>query len=267
MLDLSHAVEIWPLLASHRSARDSRGGGAGPWGPSGGWASILAPAVEVSTASVHEEVADSGQLEAQLLCNCHLQLFGRSLVFSEDRHQCTSLQVCEDQASTLWSLVSFLLGLLLLLPLTCWGPETEREKERCNWISYIKKVASILNYICNYSLFKELSKRIRLLLTHTVQSVCCSGINILIRSRKILYKYKITTCNGNYCKCLAYLSIFAYNYVYLCQLAGAVESYFRNICKEKPFKKEQTVYHKKYKVLLIVFKSFCIAVNNYRKRL
>lgn len=130
MLDLSHAVEIWPLLASCRSAGDSRGGGAGPWGPSGGWASFFAPAVEVSAAGIHEEVADCGELEAQLLCNGHLQFFGRPLVLSEDRHKCTSLQVCEDQPSTLWSLVPLLLRLFLFLPFTRWETGTDRERER-----------------------------------------------------------------------------------------------------------------------------------------
>lgn len=123
--------------------------------------------------------------------------------------------------------------------------ERKRKREAIELIN-IKKVVSILNYIFNYSLLKELSKRIiRILLPHTFQSVCCSGINILlIRSRKILYKYKITKCNCNYCKCLAYLSIFAYNYVYLGQLAGAVESYSRNICKEKQFKKSKLYFAK-----------------------
>lgn len=130
VLDLSLAVEIWPLLASCCSAGDSRGGGAGPWRSSGGWASLLAPAVEVSAASIHEEVADGGELKAQLLWNGHLQLFGRPLILSEDCHQCTSLQVCEDQPSTLWSLVPLLFGLLLLLPLTCWGKETEKPRNR-----------------------------------------------------------------------------------------------------------------------------------------
>lgn len=58
---------------------------------------IVYPLVQAPTACVHKEVADCGQLEAQLLGDGDLQLFGWTLVFFEDGVERPPLHVCEHQ--------------------------------------------------------------------------------------------------------------------------------------------------------------------------
>lgn len=108
-----------PLAApsSRRAARHRRGGDAGPRGARGGRAALVRPLVEVASAGVHEEVADGGQLQAQLLRDGDLQLFGRAVVLPEDGLERAALQVREHQPGALGALVALQLALLLLLPL------------------------------------------------------------------------------------------------------------------------------------------------------
>lgn len=56
---------------------------------------IVHPLVQTPAPSVHEEVTDRGQLEAQLLGNGELQLFGWTLVLLEDGMERPPLHVCE----------------------------------------------------------------------------------------------------------------------------------------------------------------------------
>lgn len=85
----------------------------------GAWAgSVVCPFVQATAAGVHEEVADSGEFEAQLLRDCELHLFGRPLVLLEDGQQGAPLQVREDQPRLLWCVVA-ILRRVLLLPFAC----------------------------------------------------------------------------------------------------------------------------------------------------
>lgn len=102
---------------SCRAAGHCGGGNAGARGTGGRRTALVCPLVEVASAGVHEEVADSGELQAQLLGDGDLQLFGWAVVLPEDGHECTPLQVREHQASALWALVALQLALLLLLTL------------------------------------------------------------------------------------------------------------------------------------------------------
>ena len=49
-----------------------------------GAGSVVCPFVQAPAAGVHEEVADGGEFEAQLLRDGELHLLGRSLVLLED---------------------------------------------------------------------------------------------------------------------------------------------------------------------------------------
>lgn len=103
--------------SSRRGARHRRGGNAGARGARGGRAALVGPLVEVASAGVHEEVADGGELQAQLLRDGDLQLFGRAVVLPEDGLERAALQVREHQPGALRALVALQLALLLLLPL------------------------------------------------------------------------------------------------------------------------------------------------------
>lgn len=103
--------------SSRRAARHRRGGNAGARGARGGRAALVGPLVEVASAGVHEEVADGGELQAQLLGDGDLQLFGGAVVLPEDGLERAALQVREHQPGALGALVALQLGLLLLLPL------------------------------------------------------------------------------------------------------------------------------------------------------
>lgn len=77
-------------------------------------ASIVCPFVQAPAAGVHEEVADGGKFEAQLLRDGELHLFGRPLILFEDGQQGAPLQVREDQPRLLWCIVALLRRVLLL---------------------------------------------------------------------------------------------------------------------------------------------------------
>lgn len=102
---------------SRGAAGHCGGGDAGARGPGGGGAPLVRPLVEVAPAGVHEEVADGGELQAQLLGDGDLQLLGGAVVLSEDGHERAPLQVREHQPGALGALVALQLALLLLLAL------------------------------------------------------------------------------------------------------------------------------------------------------
>lgn len=103
---------------SSRSAAGHCGGGnAGARGAGRRRAALVGPLVQIASAGVHEEVADGGELQAQLLGDGDLQLFGRAVVLPEDGHERAPLQVREHQPGALRALVAFQLALLLLFTL------------------------------------------------------------------------------------------------------------------------------------------------------
>ncbi|KAJ8335254.1 hypothetical protein SKAU_G00408930 [Synaphobranchus kaupii] len=75
------------------------------------------PLVHVSTAGVHEEVADGRELQAQLLRDGHLEVLGGPVVLPEDGQQRAALEVREHQPGPLGALVPLQFPLLKLLPL------------------------------------------------------------------------------------------------------------------------------------------------------
>lgn len=103
--------------SSRGAAGHRRGGNAGAWGACGGRAALVGPLVEIASAGIHEEVADGGELQAQLLGDGDLQFFGGAVVLPEDGHECAPLQVGEHQPGALRALVALQLALLLLLAL------------------------------------------------------------------------------------------------------------------------------------------------------
>lgn len=84
------------IFPSCRGAGHNWRRSAGPRRASGGWAALFSPAVDISAASIHEEVAYCGKLKAKLLRDGDLQVFDRSVVLSENGHESATLQVCED---------------------------------------------------------------------------------------------------------------------------------------------------------------------------
>lgn len=121
MCPLAPSVPSPPHLlggpSSCRAAGHCGGGNAGARRTRGGGTTLVCPLVEVASAGIHEEVADSGELEAQLLGDGDLQLFGRAVVLPEDGQERAALQVREHQPGALRALVALQLALLLLLPL------------------------------------------------------------------------------------------------------------------------------------------------------
>lgn len=121
MCPLAPSVPSPPHLlggpSSCRAAGHCGGGNTGARGTRGGGTALVCPLVEVASAGVHEEVADGGELQAQLLGDGDLQLFGRAVVLPEDGQERAPLQVREHQPGALRALVALQLALLLLLPL------------------------------------------------------------------------------------------------------------------------------------------------------
>ena len=94
-----------------------------------GATSVVCPFVQAPAAGVHEEVADGGEFEAQLLRDGELHLLGRPLVLLEDSQQGAPLQVGEDQPRLLRRAVS-LLRRVLLLPFASCKEEGRQESRR-----------------------------------------------------------------------------------------------------------------------------------------
>lgn len=92
---------------------------------------VVHPLVQAPAPSVHEEVADRGQLEAQLLGDGELQLLGRTLVLLEDGVERPPLHVREHQPGLLGHVPSLASAVVLLLALArCKGGEKQTETEK-----------------------------------------------------------------------------------------------------------------------------------------
>lgn len=91
-------------------------------------ARLLLPAVHTPPAGVHEEVADGGELQAQLLGDGDLHFLGGTLVLLEDGEKRSALEVCENQARFLLRVVPLFVR-LLLFAFAGWGREG-RERKR-----------------------------------------------------------------------------------------------------------------------------------------
>lgn len=115
----------WQLQWASRLGLGEGGGGGARLSRAG--VGFVVPAVHAAPAGVHEEVADGGQLQAQLLRDGDLHLLAGPLVLLEDGDECATLQVGEDQPLLLGSQAAVFV-LLLLLPLA--GCTASREKER-----------------------------------------------------------------------------------------------------------------------------------------
>lgn len=76
-------------------------------------AQVVLPLLQAAAAGVHEEVADSRELQAQLLGNGDLHLFRRAFVLLEDGKERSALEVGEHQAGFLLGVVPVFVGLLL----------------------------------------------------------------------------------------------------------------------------------------------------------
>lgn len=103
---LPSPMHLLCVPSSRRAAGHCGGGNAGARGTRGGGTALVCPLVEVASAGIHEEVADSGELEAQLLGDGDLQLFGWAVVLPEDGQECAALQVREHQPGALRALVA-----------------------------------------------------------------------------------------------------------------------------------------------------------------
>ena len=87
----------------------------------GAGAVFVVPAIHAAAPGIHKEVADSVELQAQLLGDGDLHLLGRALVLLEDGDECAALQVCEDQPLLFGRHVAVFVLLLLLALAGCKG--------------------------------------------------------------------------------------------------------------------------------------------------
>lgn len=71
------------------------------------------PLLKAAAPGVHEEVADSCELQAQLLGNGDLHLFGWAFVLLEDGKECSALEVGEHQAGFFLGIVPVFVWFLL----------------------------------------------------------------------------------------------------------------------------------------------------------
>lgn len=123
----AHPLARWLRRAGRSRSRfgTSAGGRGGAPG-----AQIVLPLLQAAPPRVHEEVADGGELQAQLLGDGDLHFFGRALVLLEDGEKRSALEVSENQTRFLLGVVPFFVR-LLLFAFACLGRGwQEREKER-----------------------------------------------------------------------------------------------------------------------------------------
>lgn len=111
---------------SRFGASDRRG-----WGRAGGGGPpFLHPLVQAPPPGVHEEVANGGQLQAQLLGDGDLKVLGRPLVLVENGVEGPALDVREDQPVALGDVVAVNFALILLFSFAGWGGGGDGQVER-----------------------------------------------------------------------------------------------------------------------------------------
>lgn len=118
-----HLAQISPHLRRSSLGESGRRGAGLP----GTDRMLVLPAIHASSACVHEEVADGGELQAQLLRDGDLHLFAGPLVLLEDGDERSPLQVGEDQTLLLGHHVSVFV-LFLFLSLAGCQEETQRKR-------------------------------------------------------------------------------------------------------------------------------------------
>ena len=96
-----------PRVLPSRFGTSAGGGRGGPC------AQIILPLLQAAAPGVHEEVTDGRQLQAQLLGNGDLHLFGRAFVLLEDGEERSALEVGEHQARFLLGIVPVFVWFLL----------------------------------------------------------------------------------------------------------------------------------------------------------
>jgi len=80
---------------------------------------VVHPLIQASAARIHKEVADCGQLEAQLLGDGDLQLFRRTLVLLKDGVERPPLHIREHQPGLLRHIPPLVSSVVLFFTLTC----------------------------------------------------------------------------------------------------------------------------------------------------
>lgn len=80
---------------------------------------VVHPLIKAPAACIHEEVADRGQLQTQLLGDGDLELFGWTLVLLEDGVESPPLHVREHQPGLLAHVPPLAPPVVLLLTLAC----------------------------------------------------------------------------------------------------------------------------------------------------
>lgn len=103
------------------------GTGAGGRGGAPG-AQVVLPLLQAAPPGVHEEVADGGELQTQLLGDGDLHFFGGALVLLEDGEKRSALEVRENQARFLLGVVPLFVR-LLLFAFAGWGRGGQRQRE------------------------------------------------------------------------------------------------------------------------------------------
>lgn len=104
---------------------------------------VVHPLIEAPAPCVHEEVADCGQLQAQLLGDGDLQLFGWTLVLFEDGMERPPLHICEHQPGLLGHAPPLASAVVLFLTLT--GCGFRRQTERENRFVRKGRICTLLN--------------------------------------------------------------------------------------------------------------------------
>lgn len=116
----SRAVPCQPCPSRLAAGAGGRGGAPG--------AQVVLPLLQAAPARVHEEVADGGELQAQLLRDGDLHFLGGTLVLLEDGEERSALQVRENQPRFLLGVVP-LFGGLLLFAFAGWEGVAETERK------------------------------------------------------------------------------------------------------------------------------------------
>lgn len=114
-----------PRCAGHSPSRFGTGAGGRGGAPG---AQVVLPLLQAAPPGVHEEVADGGELQAQLLGDGDLHFFGRALVLLEDGEKRSALEVRENQARFLLGIVPLFVR-LLLFAFAGWGRGGQRQRE------------------------------------------------------------------------------------------------------------------------------------------